>query len=258
LSADYASMDIRPHRRHGLVTAISRLTGVLALALLVCGVSGYAIAQSGQATKPMKGCASKKGGALRLAKKCRKGERRVTWAKRGPAGRTGSQGPAGSVGSPGPAGPAGAAGAPGAPGANGTSTGETFFETAGAGTNFGTGPCTTTPFGGPSITFTAPAGSYVQIMASVSMQRTGGASNAVCLRVDGADTVISQSSSLAVETRYLVQGDPAGTTDPLSSRPIVFPVSAGSHTVSLRYSSAGGSSQFSNRNLWITLFHPTS
>jgi hypothetical protein len=254
---DYATMDIQPHRRHGVVRAISRLTGVLALALLVCGVSGYAIAQSGQAKKPMKGCASKKGGALRLAKKCRKGERRVTWARRGPAGANGSPGPAGPVGSAGPAGAAGAAGAPGAPGTNGTSTGETFFATAGAGTNFGTGPCTATPAGGPSITFNAPAGSYVQVMASVSVQRTGGASNGVCLRVDGTDTFISQSSSLAVETRYIVQGDPAGTTDPLSSRPIVLPVSAGSHTVSLRYSSAGGSSQFSNRNLWVTLFHPT-
>ena len=252
-------MDIRPHRLYALVRAISRLTGVLALALLVCGVSGYAIAQSGQTPKPMKGCASKKGGALRLAKTCRKGERRVTWAKRGPAGPTGSQGPSGPSGPPGPAGAAGAAGAAGSPGAtgvSGTSTGETFFATANAGTNFGTGPCTTTPFGGPSITFDAPAGSYVQIMASVSMQRTGGASNAACLRVDGTDIFIAQSSSLAVETRYLVQGDPAGTTDPLGSRPIVVPVSAGSHTVSLRYSSAGGQSQFSNRNLWVTLFHP--
>lgn len=241
---------------------MSKLAGVVALALLVCGVSGYAVAQSGTAAKPIRACAKKHGGAVRLAKKCRRGERRVTWAKRGRAGVAGLQGPAGPVGAVGPAGPAGqdgapgAPGPPGAPGANGTSTGETFFESAGAGTNFGTGPCTGAP-GGPSITFDAPAGSYVQVMAAVSMQRSGGASNAVCLRVDGVDTTIMQSSSLAVETRYLEQGVAAGTTNPFSSRPIVFPVSAGSHTVSLRYSSAGGASQFSNRSLWVTLFQPT-
>ena len=235
---------------------MSKLAGVVALALLVCGVSGYAVAQSGRAAKPIRACVKKHGGAVRLAKKCRRGERPVTWAKRGRAGVAGLQGPVGPVGSAGAAGQDGAPGAPGAPGADGTSSGETFFESAGAGTNFGTGPCTGTP-AGPSITFNAPAGSYVQVMAAVNMQRSGGASNAVCLRVDGVDTTIMQSSSLAVETRYLEQGVAAGTTDPFSSRPIVFPVSAGSHTVSLRYSSAGGASQFSNRRLWMTLFQPT-
>jgi hypothetical protein len=228
-----------------------RLVSVVAIALLVCGASGFAIAQSGTASKPIKACAKKKGGALRKAKKCRRGERRVTWAKTGVPGATGPQGPAG---------PAGNGGAPGAPGTNGTdgaSTGETFFQMVGAGTNFGTAPCTTTPSGGPSITFNSPDGSYVQVMASVGMQRTGGTANVVCLNIDGTDITILQSTSLAVETRYLQQGVAAGTIDRFASRPIVVPVTAGAHTVSLRYSSTGGPSQFTNRNLWVTLFHPT-
>ena len=230
---------------------ISKLAGVVALALLVCGVSGYAVAQSGGASKPIRACVKKQGGALRLAKKCQRSERPVTWAKRGLAGVAGLQGPAGAVGSAGPAGQNGAAGA------DGTTTGQTFFQSAGAGTNFGIGPCAATP-AGPSISFDAPAGSYVQVMAAVGMQRTGGTSNVVCLNVDGVDTTIMSSTSLGVETRYLQQSAPAGTVDPFSSRPIVFPVSTGPHTVSLRYSSAGGASQFSNRSLWVTLFQPTS
>jgi Collagen triple helix repeat (20 copies) len=143
--------------------------------LLVCGVSGFAIAQSGGAKlKTVKACAKKKGGALRLAKKCRKGERRVTWAMRGP---TGLAGPAGPQGAPGVAGTDGAQGPPGANGVNGTngtSTGETFFDSAGFGANFGGGGgvCEAVP-AGPSVTLTVPSGSYAQVMASVTAQRVG-------------------------------------------------------------------------------------
>ena len=239
---------------------MSKLAVVLAAVLLVCGVSGYAIAQSGGAKpKMVKACAKKKGGALRLAKKCRKGERRVTWATRGPAGLTG---PAGPQGAPGVAGTDGAQGPPGANGVNGTngtSTGETFFDSAGFGANFGGGGgvCEAVPAGGPSITVTVPDGSYAQVLASVTMQRAGAASNTACVRVDGTDVQFAASNSLFAETRYVQQGAAAGTTIPLAARPLTFPLSAGSHTISLTYGSAGGTSNFSNRNLYVTVFHPT-
>jgi hypothetical protein len=60
-------------------------------------------------------CAKKKGrskGLLRLASKCKKGERRVSWNVKGPAGANGAQG------APGTNGAAGAAGTPGTPGAD--------------------------------------------------------------------------------------------------------------------------------------------
>jgi hypothetical protein len=165
----------------------------------------------------------------------------------------------------GPAGPPGPAGAPGAPGANGTngtngtSTGETFFASAGFGANFGGGgSCDAIPSGGPTIGFNAPAGSYVQVMASATVQRAGATSNTVCVRVDATDVVFSTSTSLAAETRHLQRGSTTGTTDPLAASPLTFAVSAGAHTVSLRYGSAGGTSNFSNRNLRVTLFHPST
>src|SRR4051812_33365242 len=59
-------------------------------------------------------CAKKKGkskGLLRLASKCKKGERRVSWNVKGPAGPAGSNGVNGAQGAPGNN---GAAGTPGA------------------------------------------------------------------------------------------------------------------------------------------------
>jgi hypothetical protein len=241
---------------------MSKLSAIVAAALLLCGLSGYAVAQSGSATpKTVKACAKKKGGALRLSKKCRKGERRVTWAVKGPSGLTGPTGPDGPAGARGVAGPVGApgiGGSDGTDGTNGTSTGETFFDTAGAGGNFGGGgACDALPSGGPSVTFTAPAGSYAQVMASVTAQRTGGTANTACVRVDGTDVQFSASSSVVPETRHLQQGSAAGTTDPLAARPLTLPLSAGSHTISMRYGSSLGASTFSNRNLYVTVYHPT-
>ena len=239
-------------------------TAVAAAALLLCGASGYAVAQSGTTGKQIRACAKKKGGALRLASKCRRGERRVRWAQAGVRGPQGAPGAKGDPGAPGASGADGAPGAPGAPGTdgadgapgvNGTSAGETLFATAFTASNFGTSPCTSTP-SGPSITFDAPSGTYVQVMASVGMQRSGATANSVCLEVDGGDTTILTSTSLGVETRYLQSGSTAGVTNALDSRPITFPVSAGSHTIALRYGSTGGTSQFSSRNLWVTVFKP--
>ena len=238
---------------------LSKLSVVVVAGLLLAGVSGLAIAQSGSAApKKIKACAKKKGGALRLGKKCRKRERRVTWAVRGPRGLTGLRGKAGIVGKDGAQGPPGTNGSNGANGTNGTSTGETFFDSADFGANFGVGGvCTAVPGGGPSITVTVPSGSYAQVMASVRVQRAGAASNTACVRVDNTDVQFSSSASLAAETRYLQQGSALGTTDPLAAQPLTFPLSPGSHTISMRYGSLGGTSNFSDRDLYVTVFHPS-
>jgi hypothetical protein len=230
---------------------------VAAAVVLVVGFSGFAIAQSTKPSAQINACATKKGGALRVAAKCRKTERRVRWATTGPQGPQGTAGAAGRDGAPGAAGAAGPAGTGGTNGTDGTTTGETFYaESLGQGSNFGT---TCGAPSGPSITFTAPAGAYVQIMAQVDLQRAGGIANAVCLLVDGGPAFnVMVSTSLAYETRYLSRGSAGGVTDVFTITPFVFPVSAGSHTVSLQYSSTGGTSNFRNRKLWVTMFQPTS
>jgi hypothetical protein len=70
--------------------------------------SAFGAFATGAASKKITACVKKSGrakGTMRLASKCRKGERRVTWN---------------SAGEPGPAGPAGASGSNGSNGANGT------------------------------------------------------------------------------------------------------------------------------------------
>lgn len=242
---------------------------VVAAVVLVVGVSGFAIAQSSKPAKQkqIKACAKKQGGALRVAAKCRKTERRVQWAKTGPRGRPGAAGAAGKDGVAGTAGKDGAAGTAGTNGTNGldgtngvdgtdgTTTGETFYaESLGSGSNFGTS-CGAPS--GPSITFTAPAGAYVEVMAQADMQRASATANSVCLKVDdGAAFAVMSSVSLAYETKYLSQG--GGTANVYQIVPYMFPVTAGSHTISLSYSSTGGTSNFRNRKLWVTMRQPTS
>jgi hypothetical protein len=218
----------------------------------------------------IKACASKRNGALRIAKRCRRSELRVQWSKKGPRGATGPRGvnglngPAGATGQDGPTGASGSTGASGATGAtgiNGTSTGETLFaQVTGSAANFGGSglSCTTTP-SGPSTTFDAPAGSYVQIMAEAELQKVGGNLAFACLKVDSdAAFQIMSTPSLAFERRFLDKGVVAGTTDKYAVDAFAFPVSAGSHTISLQYGSDGGQSSFRNRKLWVTLFHPAS
>lgn len=80
-----------------------------AVTLLVAG-GGYAIASGGGT---IHACASKRNGALRLAKNCKKKEKGLSWNAQGPKGATGAMGPTGAMGAP------GATGAPGAQGVTG-------------------------------------------------------------------------------------------------------------------------------------------
>jgi hypothetical protein len=89
---------------------LSSLTPSPAMAVAVAALllAGGGLAIAGGTNNPtIRACANKRNGALRVARKCRRGERAVSWNKVGP------QGPRGLIG------PTGAAGAPGQPGATG-------------------------------------------------------------------------------------------------------------------------------------------
>jgi hypothetical protein len=88
-------------RRHHLA--------LIALAVALGGTS-YAAIHDSAATKTVRACVKKRSGEVRIVgarAKCRRGERRVSWNQKGPAGPVGEQGPAGESG------PAGQAPAPG-------------------------------------------------------------------------------------------------------------------------------------------------
>jgi hypothetical protein len=72
---------------------------VAAVAVIVAVGAGFALAAGKSGV--IKACANKHTGALRVAKKCKKHERALSWNVQGPAGRTGKTGATGPAGSPG-------------------------------------------------------------------------------------------------------------------------------------------------------------
>lgn len=73
------------------------VTKPLALALSVSLVGGAALAGPVQA-KTINACVKKKTGEVRIAKKCKKGWKKVTWNQKGDKGPQGQQGSAGAQG----------------------------------------------------------------------------------------------------------------------------------------------------------------
>jgi hypothetical protein len=80
----------------------------VALAALLAASGGLAMAAT-SSSPVIRACVSKKTGALRVANKCRHGERSISWNQRGPEGPVG-KGTPGATGSPGIPGASGATG----------------------------------------------------------------------------------------------------------------------------------------------------
>lgn len=88
----------------------------VAIAGILLGTGALAFGATSGGT--LHACAAKKDGALRLAARCTKHERALTWNLRGPQGPKGATGAAGSVGPTGATGLQGTAGTPGSPAAS--------------------------------------------------------------------------------------------------------------------------------------------
>lgn len=98
----------------------------MAFLALVFATGGFAIAANQSATtsakKQIKACYSKKTGELRVkkaGKKCKRGEKKLAWNKRGVRGLRGPAGPKGETGERGAIGPTGAQGPAGLSGGSG-------------------------------------------------------------------------------------------------------------------------------------------
>ena len=91
------------HRRIGHVSPA--VVAAALLVLLAAVATGWAAGSAGGVA--IHACAAKRGGALRLASRCRRTELPVRWNLAGPAGAPGRAGAAGAVGGTGPAGAVG-------------------------------------------------------------------------------------------------------------------------------------------------------
>jgi hypothetical protein len=88
---------------------------LVAIIAVLIGGGAYALADgSSSGSGTITACVHKHGGALYVARKCGKGDKKLSWNQVGPAGAhgaagpTGAQGPTGASGPPGPTAPAGA------------------------------------------------------------------------------------------------------------------------------------------------------
>src|SRR5881275_218237 len=86
-------------------------------AALIC--ASMALGGSSVSKSTIKACVSKKTHVVRIANKCKKGERKIVWNVRGNAGAAGIPGAAGAAGATGDTGAQGATGESGAQGAKG-------------------------------------------------------------------------------------------------------------------------------------------
>jgi hypothetical protein len=78
---------------------IRTTTAVLIAACLVGAAGGaWAVTAKLTASDLVKGCVKTKGGTLRIASKCKRGEKPISWHKNGPRGTQGSLGTTGSTG----------------------------------------------------------------------------------------------------------------------------------------------------------------
>jgi collagen triple helix repeat protein len=90
----------------------------LAALVLLAFATMVAVPSAGHAAT-IKACQNKKNGKLRIAKKCKKNEKRITWNTKGPKGDSGANGANGSNGLNGTSGASGTNGTPGSPGSPG-------------------------------------------------------------------------------------------------------------------------------------------
>jgi hypothetical protein len=92
----------------------NRVALAVSCVALLLTISGAAVAATAGGSKQISACVKAKGGAFYEAKKCGRGDRRLTWNQTGPAGVTGA------TGGTGPQGPPGTPGTAGTPGTDGT------------------------------------------------------------------------------------------------------------------------------------------
>jgi hypothetical protein len=149
---------------------------LVAVAMLLVAGGTYALASGGGTITV---CVKKHGGALYKAKKCKKGDKKLSWNKQGPQGKTGATGAPGANGAP---------GAPGTPG---------FVSMGGWSGSVGTiapAPSPTTTqfvFAGPVTTLTTTATQSIAGSGSVALGTNSGtplADVGVCVSPTGANT----------------------------------------------------------------------
>jgi hypothetical protein len=188
---------VRAHP-HGRVIVRFAVVGVILVVAAGVGSLAYATLEANRSV--IHGCYLQPGqGVLRIATKCRKGEKAISWDNTGPAGAAGAQGPAGPQG---PQGAQGATGATGAAGAAGVNRNVIGGGDGGCGTLAGPATDWVGMFGANCVTTEAQsqlpmpaAGTVQELHATLSAAPGSGNSVTFTIRKNGASTAVACSIS---------------------------------------------------------------
>jgi hypothetical protein len=147
---------------------------LVALIVALAAGGGYALASGSSKTITL--CVKKHGGAVYKAKKCKKGDSKLSFNKQGPRGATGATGTTGATGATGPAGPSASYSATESPGS--------------------------VPSDGTSAAaLSLPAGHYtVSASAILSNTSTTTPADVVCEVTEGTTAITEGAASLEAET----------------------------------------------------------
>jgi hypothetical protein len=159
----------------------SNVVSTACLFLLLGGVTWAAVGTGGP---PIHSCYSKRTGALRIATRCKRSERTLTWNKfgaQGPSGRNGAKGSNGANGLPGAVGATGPAG-----------PSDVYAD----GTAFGPLTASFVSFGSTTV----PAGSYLLEGKAVFFSTENGSDMRCHLAADASDNPEWDGSDAAAET----------------------------------------------------------
>jgi Collagen triple helix repeat (20 copies) len=214
--------------------------------------------------------------AYRLARKKQLRGKQGPPGPRGPKGDTGPQGQTGAQGQTGPTGaqgPQGATGGPGPIGPQGPQGTPPQLQFASNNSTVSTDQDTFQDLGGPSVTVDVPASGLVEVYAQVTIANDAGSvalfdgngkaagqdptcgpnapTDPALLTVDGTALGGSDIAIATGTSPQLSLGPICGSLGPPS--PVLFQLSPGTHTLSLRYAYCGcaaGPVDFSDRKIW--------
>jgi hypothetical protein len=186
---------------------------LIAIVAVLIGGGAFALATSSSGVGgTINACVHKQGGALYVARKCNKGDKKLKWNEVGPTGARGAEGPTGAQGSAGPQGKAGSEGPPG----------PTASSAASANPNPDTAINPSAFSDLLSTTVTTTASSRVIGNASIEVQQALGTPSVACqIKIDGAFVGAFEQATLSAG---------AGVIISMSQGAVV---SAGSHVVAI-------------------------